>query len=305
MNKPINGFPPGYGRKEPEVDDETIIKNKKQGETFDQLKNSITGFEIRGEPLAFEDKVLQTETSSKANKRKRAPGQTIQRQAAPPQAQDLPVMDNSKAHPVIAKMLEKFAIKKIKKYELELESGDGTKFNFTMTFVSDEAACWALEEAHKKGITEGNITATAWFSLLVSCLSIVAINDEPVWKMFDIRLTDADVDQLNVDQLNPTSRVRVGYATQMSKLMWSEMMPFADKLHNFYEDVIVPENTVTSSHELKKLNQERYVCPIDDCSVVEFLEPLLNDKNEEVPYYCKVHGKPLIKSLGGNLDNPL
>jgi len=211
-------------------------------------------------------------------------------------------------HPILNRMLNKFGLKRIKRYELELTSNDGgDKFRYTMTLVPEDCSLWAVREAKEKMGQEGTDIGSGWLSMLIVSLSVVAIDGTPIYEIFGVKPeTKEEQNDLATDRLNLSARMRRLTGMALAKVFWSDVTPLADKLYEFYEGRIIPSSKVVSSYELEASGSERYVCVYDNCNVTEFLKPQYDETGGEMPYYCKVHKTELVRTANLGVDeNPL
>lgn len=213
-----------------------------------------------------------------------------------------PVAD--KKHPIIAQMMKSFGMKETKKYNLTLNKGE-ISFRYVMTIVPDDAATWAFKEANTKAIIEGDQVGIAWFQCLMVSLSVVGLEDVPVWEAFNISPINDEIEDLQFDPYNISFRIRKESCKHLSKMIWSQMGPIGDKLWEFYEGMISKENRIESSYDREKIetSKERYVCPMDDCNITEYLDPVFDENGNEKFFYCKIHKVELVKTLVN--DDPL
>jgi hypothetical protein len=223
---------------------------------------------------------------------------TQTKQYAPP-FPTAPKKENLSYHPVIQKMLKNFGLKKDKKEYLEIfVEGSDEKIVYTMVEVTEELQTWALEAAKEKlGAEGGGTTATVYFELLFVCCSIVAIDGEPVWQVFDIKPFEDEYSRLVNDPLDMPVRLRKLAAKELVHLLWSQMLPIGDKLLTFYQSVILGRKVMSSFDE--DVNRKvRFVCPLDGCDHFEFLVPEPNKT-----YFCRDHGVPLVETLDLTKEN--
>jgi hypothetical protein len=233
-----------------------------------------------------------------------APAHPAQRDGQPPPQQQrqaplpTPVVpqevkqDNLSYHPVITKLLKNFGLKKDKRHDIAIFLEDSSeKMVYSMVEVTEELQTWALELAKEKITEDGNSTATVYFELLFVCCSVVAIDNTPVWEIFDIKPVGNEVERLANNPFDTPLRMRKIAAKSLATLLWSETRPIADKLLTFYQEVVMGKK-VTSSMEEEVEKKVRFVCPIDECSNYEFIIP-----EPGVTFYCKFHGIPLIETV--------
>lgn len=241
------------------------------------------------------------EQIARNNRQSYTPPPNQQRQApqAPPQA---PAKPKNYSHPVLEKLRSQFGIRKAKRFNLTITSGN-VDLVYTLTAVPEEIAFWALEEAQIKMVQQsGETKAVSFMKYLVAMASVVAIDNEPIWQILDLPLTPEETDDLNEDPLDISINLRKKSAKILTDMHWNELAPIGDKVWDFYEARVAPR--VRSNLDEDHDSTSRFVCPIDGCSVVEFLKvEMREDEMGEKPYFCKVHGKQMVKTpdtLGNN-----
>lgn len=222
------------------------------------------------------------------------PSQPVQSQQQP--EVEIPLSKKPK-HPVLQKLLKRFGLKKAEKYDLEIfadNSVDRTKY--TMTLLPDELNTWALAQAQKKAIEIGETAVGVYFEHLVVCSAVVAIDDVPVWRIFELKPESWEAEELVEDQLNLPSRMRKACGVQLAELLWSETRPLTEKLSDFYQNKILNKRKITSSFDEENEGTNRYVCIQDTCAVVELLKPEIFPDGKEQEFFCKLCGGPLVKA---------
>lgn len=206
----------------------------------------------------------------------------------------------SPKNPVLNRLLSSFGLQKPKSYELKVKNSTGEEISFTLRSLTEELSVWAVQEAQAK-LSEGQTTSVTFFQTVLAALCVVGIDDTPIAELFQI---DNKIDT-STDKFAITTTARKATAKALTDLFWREMGPVADKIYEYYENKIAVDNAVHSSYDderqkaLESDDRVRYVCPLDECDVVEFLNPRFKN-GEETPYYCKVHNIPLIKTANIN-----
>lgn len=243
------------------------------------------------------------------NEAQQAKGQQFFGQQTPPPQQqpqyaveeNLPENKKPK-HPIIQKMLQRFGLKKTPRYNLEIYTEDKQQFVYTMTILPDELNTWALEEAKKHAVTSGESAVGVYFEHLVVCTAVVAIDNTPVWKIFEIQPQSWEAEDLVEDPLNLSLRIRKACGLQLAELLWSETRSITDKLSDFYQNEILTKNKLTSSFDAKNENTFRYVCVHDDCPGMEILEARYDQVGNELQYFCKLCATPMVKAADINKE---
>lgn len=209
-------------------------------------------------------------------------------------------------HPVLRKIYQKFGLKEIKTYEVKLAAGSPDEVvSFLMTPIPDELQVWAIGEAQAKSTFEGEGSGMSWFEALTACASVVAIDGEPVWKVFNLapRADEQGLpthlqesSRLAQNPYDLSIRIRKYCAKELATMFWSDTLPIMDKLHNFYIDRVLSENRILSDFETNIAGKDRFVCPVDSCDVIYFEPLLLDTEQNPLPYFCKVHGVEMVRS---------
>lgn len=224
--------------------------------------------------------------------------QPVQQQAQPVQQQQQ-VQQVQQMHPVVQNMLKNFGIKRDKRHSLKVYNDNGDFTEYSMTIIPEELQSWALAESKVKLRIDGEEAATVYFQVLYVCCSVVAIDNQPIWAIFNIQPQGHENDRLANDPYDISLRIRKVVARELASIMWSGMRPISDKLLEFYQSQIIGK--VESSFDMENQNKVRFVCPLDGCTNYEFLEP-----KEGVPYFCKYDGTLLVQTmLNGDAELPL
>jgi len=236
--------------------------------------------------------------------------QPMQQQPMQPMQQqqfiEMPLSQGSTAyHPVVKKMLNVFGLKKNSRHELEVyNENTGDAITYTMTLVSEELQSWAMMEGKNRMAIEPDVGAI-YFELLFGCCSVIAIDGVPVFEIFNISIQDNEKYALENDSLDMSLRIRKIAARSLASLLWSDTIPFGDKLVEFYQEKVIGKK-IQSSLDREISDKIRYVCPLDECDNYEFFKPIFENGIEK-NYFCKYHGIPLVKTLDlmKELDVPL
>jgi hypothetical protein len=169
---------------------------------------------------------------------------------------------------------------------------------FTLTPITDDLASWALEVT-RQALDKDNNIGVAYYESLLCCSCVLAIDKVPIYEVFNINQTEEEKDKQSADKYSVTSRVRKLSGKKLLDILWTDTKPILIKLTDFYEQTITKDMNVKSSLDIQRDLLNRYVCPVDGCSVIYFEKSLFED-NSEVPYYCKVHSAPMVKSVSGD-----
>ena len=338
------GFPDGYEfNRNKNHKPEHVRRQEKQQHSLDALYRSVPANMLKGTPIQYDEDGLPVVTDDPsfqptleqqvqstverpveknvdtddffsapptrqrvAANQSNPPNQPRQQISRPDMQQTQPVRQGSlQHHPVLKKMLNVFGLKKNSRHNLEIYNDNtGDKVIYTMTLVSEELQSWAMMEGKNKMVTESEVGAI-YFELLFGCCSVIAIDHVPLWEIFNMRLTEDEQYTIGQDPLDMSIRIRKACSRMLADLLWSQTMPIADKLVEFYQDKVLGKK-IQSSLDREILDKVRYVCPMDDCDNYEFFKPLVEDGAEK-NFFCKYHGIELIKTVDilKELDIPL
>jgi hypothetical protein len=300
------GIPPGYDFKRPKPSASREVETQRENinATFEEIQKSMPG-SIRGKPLQYNEEGLLVDDEEEEMARSAA---SAVADAPPPPPPQTAKPSRSRASrrpmsPLLEKLHKKFGLISEKVYDVDIFVDDAT-FKFSLTKVPEDIVSWALQRARTRLVTDGDQAATEWFQLLFCCASIVAVDGEPLWQSYSIELNQAEQTQIEQCWSNVPNRVRKITATELSELLWSEIVPIGAKLWEFYEAKVSPK--VKSSLDAEIDDLARFVCPIDGCATVEWLKPREDATGAVLPYYCKVHGVQLVETaVSRGTNSPL
>ena len=212
-----------------------------------------------------------------------------------PQQSFQPLQEESlQYHPVIKKMLNVFGLKKNSRHTLDVfNENTNDKVTYTMTLVSEELQSWVMVESKARMAIEPDV-GPIYFELLFGCSSIIAIDHIPVYTAFNIPLLEDEQLELANDPLEIPIRIRKKSASLLAIMFWKDLVPFADKILEFYQEKVLGRK-IQSSLDREASNRIRYVCPLDECENYEFFPPIENGIEKQ--YYCKYHGVDLVKTV--------
>lgn len=334
------GFPEGYEfNRNKNYKSEHVRRKEKQQQSLDALYKSVPANMLKGIPIEYDDDGLPlvnddpsfqltleqqvqstverpmeknidadaffvTPSARKNVATNQMGQQSNHRQDAHQQTH--PIKQGSlQHHPVLKKMLNIFGLKKNSRHDLDIyNENTGDKVIYTMTLVSEELQSWAMMEGKNKMVSEAEVGAI-YFELLFGCCSVIAIDHVPLWEIFSIRLTEDEQYIIDQDPLDMSTRIRKACSRMLADLLWSQTVPIADKLVEFYQDKVLGKK-IQSSLDREVLDKIRYVCPLDDCDNYEFFKPVLEGGIEKL-FFCKFHGVELVKTVDilKEFDTPL
>lgn len=224
--------------------------------------------------------------------------QTLADQAKVNQArqQQIPPAKRSQ-HPVIKKLLDRFGLKQAKRHNITIygdEKNDDTVY--TMSLLPEDLNTWSLTTTQKKLVEIGQEAIGVYFEHLICCASVVAIDNEPIWRIFEIKPEVWEAEQLIEDHFDIPLRIRKVCGELLADLLWSETRPITEKLTDFYREVVLDGKKITSSFDIETEEKVRYVCVRDECSIVEFLKPEEDENGQVKPYYCRTCAANLVQT---------
>lgn len=321
MTQYNQGLPPGIQLGRPPGPEQLAAAQKRRQDAqlnaVNELASKLPGG-LKGTPVLFNDGIPQmddepiaelTPAERAAMSGKAVPAHEIATQAAQystprPQPQvytpDTGRIVSQKAreaHPVLQRLRKSFKLSKERRYPLEIYSGDD-KFTYLMVPNSDSIGVFVLNEAQKKLRIDGEAAGTSWFRMLSACASVIAIDDIPIHEIYGLVPTPEEERKLAEDKFDIPDRLRKLTALTMANELWEDTdTGVGDKLDTFYQDKILSDNKVMSSYDKEFDGAHRYVCPVDGCQEVHLSKPQLTAEGAETPFYCRYHGKELIKTV--------
>lgn len=277
-------------------------ESQKRSEALQEVTSRLGGLQNRS-PVDFSDGIPVIDEGQ--------PEQVEQEQLAPPPQQApapvkkaAPKKPQNYEHPTIGKLLKNFGIKQQTYYDVELVASQGEDpIKYKMSQIPDEISLWAVQDAQFQIPLKGETASVSWYQCLVTSAAVVAIDDEPIYKIFGIKPNKEEEAALAADPFDVSIRMRQISGRTLGDILWKKTRGVVDKLNEFYLGGILNENQVTSTYDRDLDKKERYVCPIDRCPVVYIEGPLPEDET----YFCKKHGQPMIMAarLKEELDLPL
>jgi hypothetical protein len=224
--------------------------------------------------------------------------QTLAEQAKVNQArqQQIPMAKRSQ-HPVIKKLLDRFGLKQVKRHNITIfgdENYDDTIY--TMSLLPEDLNTWSLTTTQKKLVEIGQEAIGVYFEHLICCASVVAIDNEPIWRIFEIIPEVYEAEQLLEDPFDIPLRIRKVCGELLADLLWSETRPITEKLTDFYREVVLEGKKITSSFDIENEEKVRWVCVRDECSIVEFLKPEEDESGQVKPYFCRTCAAMLVQT---------
>ena len=126
------------------------------------------------------------------------------------------------------------------------------------------------------------------------CCSVVAIDNEPLWKVFSIEVEKGD----DISQpLNPKGRVRQRAALALlQELMTNSKLGVMQKLIEAYEAEVDPSGVVKGYTDYTSETYYRFTCPVKGCNIHIVRSKRFDDQNKELSYFCEQHGEVMDSS---------
>src|SRR6185369_3910841 len=168
--------------------------------------------------------------------------------------------------------------------------GDEGGTKYTMVQAPDEIMLWAVSDAQKQIPVKGETVSLSWYQCLITRASVVAIDDEPVYKIFNIKPTKDEETLLAVDPLDLSIRLKQLSGRALAEILWKKTRGVVEKLNDFYSGEIIGTNQVTTSYDKDVQRKERYVCPMDECNVA-YVEMPPEDGEK---FFCRRHGIEMV-----------
>lgn len=223
-------------------------------------------------------------------------------QMGSPMPSNKAVKDYAETHPVLASLLKNFGLKKDEVHKNIIRYTDGSgAVTFLQTEYEESLETWAIQEGRLRAKIVGETEGMDWYQTLLASLSVVAIEDVPVYEVFGIELFEMEKHKISQNKYDISERVRKISANQLAELLVTKLNGFTEKLLEFYASK-VKKNILESSIDDEKKNFEQYICPQEGCVETLYLEPRRDHSGMELPYYCKIHGVVMesITKLGEN-----
>lgn len=125
------------------------------------------------------------------------------------------------------------------------------------------------------------------------CFSIVAVDSVPVWLMLGLDPGEHD----NIDfPLLPRGPIRRNAAIALySELTDGMKNRLLEALYEAYLAKVDRQGEVASYMSYEKTNHVVWVCSDPDCETKLTKPRHYNAENEELPYYCEIHGTELLE----------
>lgn len=199
------------------------------------------------------------------------------------------------AHPVLKKLKSKLGLKPLELHTVSIMA-DGDKFDFSLSEYSEELVLYCASEYRRAIMTNGETSAMKRFDILRLGCSLVAIDNAPVYEIFDVDIELSEMDRITKNPYDLSDRLRRECSKIFCKMVLHEFRGFISELENFFIEKIVNAIDIKAFDSLKE-GQNIYICEVPNCPFVHKDKPMLNDKGEEIPYLCTIHAVPLKKSL--------
>lgn len=202
---------------------------------------------------------------------------------------------DTNSHPVFKKLKQKLGIKPLVIHNKTIVI-DGEPFVFGITEYAEEANLSALEEFRIITFKEGETKAIRALDILRVGLSLVHLNEEPIYEVFDVELDKAEKLELALNPLNLPSSVRIKVAKKFRHYVLKEFKEFFSYLEEFYIEKIMTATSI-SAYDSMPDNHSLYKCDVPGCDF-SYKGQILKDVNGvELPYMCTIHATPMKRML--------
>lgn len=214
-----------------------------------------------------------------------------QQQQAKPQNSPEVKKKIAASHPVLIDLLDRFGLKKDKILDNKLYFNEDPSdpVIFTQSDYEESLETWALQEGQFRARLEGEAEGMDWYQTLLASLSVVAINETPLYEIFQIELFDIESQKIAENKYDISERVRKLCANAFAGLLVTKLKGFAEKILEFYVSKLKREN-LRSSMDSEKDHHEQFICPEYECTETVFMRPRLDAQGKKLPYFCKLHG---------------
>lgn len=204
-------------------------------------------------------------------------------------------------HPLLNRLKQKFGIDTIGYFYFDL---DDMKLAFApLTEETKSIAYDIVKVAYSSGVaTDWDVIQfTDMLNTAKVAVSVLAIDNIPLWQMFDLHLDpkfktilEAFVQLPNSNVLNPPLMIREQQAIMMFDFLFRTLDPkVVDKMKTFFSD------TVESNGGNKYKLTFKFVCP--ECGSTSEEETVRRNSDDTLqPYYCKYDG--VAMELHGDTD---
>lgn len=279
-------------------------QQQKRQDALQDVANQVGGHVLRGrEPVAFADGIPVIEEPPQFVPEQLQEEEIVVEPPKPKKAAPVKKAPNYE-HPVVSKLLKTFGVKQEKYYEVEVfAKGEQTGTKYTMSQVPDEITLWAISDAQTQIALKGETASVSWYQCLITSSAVVAIDDEPIYGIFGIKLNKDEEIAIAADRLDLSIRLKQLCGRSLAELLWKKTRGVVEKLNDFYSGAVVGSNQVSSTYDQDIDKKDRFVCPMDACTMV-YVDKALPDGQD---YFCKIHGIPMVMAanLKEELDIPL
>ena len=205
-------------------------------------------------------------------------------------------------HPVVDALLRGLGFDESKLVHVEIGG-----FKFTMRRNPAEVFAYTLSIVSKSSST--NDEAAMRLAMTLAALSVIKINDEPLWKLFDIDVTKAGTfDPSNPPFLVVTKTASAVIDLFFNQLDWNVINKLSDAYSEHWGDDD-GENLLASASKISGDDSRvRFKCTIDGCKHTEDVVPeKLDAKGSIKPRFCPEHGNTMspVGYLRDLVDVPL
>ena len=190
------------------------------------------------------------------------------------------------AHPLLTQLRHEFGIGSDQKPPIDVRVAD-----HVWTFVPLTPDFIALAARVGDSLSETTGEHALRTKQAAVCFAIVAVDSVPVWLMFGLEPGPND----NVDfPLLPKGPIRQSAAVLLySELTGGLKNRLLEALYEAYVAKIDTDGSVASYMTYEKLDHVVWLCGTDECQY-RIVRPRRYEGDQELPYYCELHGTMLI-----------
>lgn len=182
-------------------------------------------------------------------------------------------------HPIFAKLDMAFGLKNLPVIKRSLNTSEGQSFEFGFSAYSEDMTTFIFETARREAKGD-DLAMTIKLQALRVGISLVSINDAPLWEVFKIKPKDSKP----FNPLNPPNYLRK--LQTIAFVNWA----ISDANSHLLGSLLEYVEEFSKSFEPVKKGFIRYSCPLDECDVVEIFDT--EQKPESV--FCKFHKIELV-----------
>lgn len=217
-------------------------------------------------------------------------------------AQTLP--DAPTRHPLLSRLLASFGLERL---PVRYNNIGGFKFGFRKHNTEDLLLATRIAGTRARGSAEFDLA----HSIVLAAICITSINDESVYDIFGITLTDAERQTIMRNPTNPPQAIVESTASHIILFMTEHIEPeILDDLSRSYRE-LYHEDTADHVGDIVTYQRThyRFECNVQGCEEVQNRIPEIIDavNGTYKPVFCPIHGEPMqaVSTLEKYRNNPL